>query len=192
VRFLKGFTLLTSLKYAEARQALQDFVERYPEGSPRLVYSARQMLAELANREAEGIGEVVDLMDYSRRRLAMLDSGEPMQEKQRRVIELLDALIEEAEEQEKKGGGGGGGSSKGSSQKQQKKSPKSPMNESSLPGGQASGESLRNARRASPAEVWGNLPPDAREKILQALRENFPSRYRKLVEQYYEELAKKP
>ncbi len=66
------------------------------------------------------------------------------------------------------------------------------MNESKLPGGQASGESLRNARRASPAEVWGNLPPDAREKILQALRENFPSRYRKLVEQYYEELAKKP
>ncbi len=37
-----------------------------------------------------------------------------------------------------------------------------------------------------------SMPPAERERILQALRDSFPSRYRKLVEQYYEELAKKP
>lgn len=193
VRFLKGFTLLVNLKFVEARRSLAQFVERYPDGSPRLVLSARQMLAELANREPEGIGEVVDLMNYSKHRLASLHSGDPVQEKQRHAVELLDALIEEAEKQEKSGGSGGGSGSKNpSGQPNPKNSPSSPMEESMLPGGQGTGESLRNARRASPAEVWGNLPPDKREQILQALRENFPSRYRKLVEQYYEELAKKP
>jgi hypothetical protein len=36
------------------------------------------------------------------------------------------------------------------------------------------------------------MPPADRERILQALRESFPNRYRQLVEQYYEQLAKKP
>ncbi len=36
------------------------------------------------------------------------------------------------------------------------------------------------------------MPPAERERILQALRDNFPSRYRQLVEQYYEQLAKRP
>ena len=62
-----------------------------------------------------------------------------------------------------------------------------------LPGGRFNEEgSMRAARRANPGEMWGSMPPAERERILQALRESFPSRYRQLVEQYYEELAKKP
>jgi hypothetical protein len=36
------------------------------------------------------------------------------------------------------------------------------------------------------------MPPAERERVLQALRGTFPTRYRQLVEQYYEELSKKP
>ena len=37
--------------------------------------------------------------------------------------------------------------------------------------------------------MWGKLPDAERDKILQSLRDRFPSRYRELVEQYYRALA---
>jgi acyl-CoA reductase-like NAD-dependent aldehyde dehydrogenase len=66
------------------------------------------------------------------------------------------------------------------------------MKDSSLPGGEAGEDSLRASQRVKPGESWGAMAPAERERILQALRDNFPARYRQLVEQYYEQLAKKP
>ncbi len=66
------------------------------------------------------------------------------------------------------------------------------MQQSQLPGGSAREGPLRAGRRANPGEAWGDMPAAKRQRILQALRDSFPSRYRRLVEQYYEELAKKP
>ena len=66
------------------------------------------------------------------------------------------------------------------------------MQDSMLPGGQAQRGELGERRKANPAEVWGTMPPAQRKRVLQALKDNFPARYRQLVEQYYEELAKKP
>jgi hypothetical protein len=186
--FLRGYCLLADLRYDPAEKALTRFLEDHPDASQRLVLAARQMLAELQNRQPGGIGEVVDLMDFAGRRLTHGDAGEPVQGRQVRVIEILDGMIEEAEAQESSSSSGGGAGS-GSSGRQ---SPSNPMQDSFLPGGGPGMGSLRAARRANPAEVWGSMPPAERERILQALRDHFPSRYRKLVEQYYEQLAKKP
>ncbi len=186
IDFLQGYCLLADLQYEAATQALQRFLKNYPGATHRLTISAGQMLNELANRVPEGLGEVVDLMDYSRRRLTAAATGDVMQQRQHRVVELLDRLVEEAESQEQSGGGGGGG---GSSSGQQL--PSNPMPQSRLPGGSAPQGSLRDPRRASPGETWGSMPPAQREQVLQALRDTFPSRYRQLVEQYYEQLAKK-
>jgi len=107
-------------------------------------------------------------------------------------------MIEEAEAAEKKAcdnpqqGGGGQQPQQKSGGKSGQPNPSSPMEQSGLPGGNPSEGNLREMRRANPGEMWGEMPPGERERILQALRESFPSRYRKLVEQYYEELAKKP
>jgi predicted Fe-S protein YdhL (DUF1289 family) len=49
---------------------------------------------------------------------------------------------------------------------------------------------LRQSVRARPGEEWGKMRPEERERVMQALRQSFPSRYRQLVEQYYRELAK--
>ena len=38
--------------------------------------------------------------------------------------------------------------------------------------------------------MWGRMPPKERERILQSMQEQFPNRYRELLEQYYEHLAK--
>lgn len=187
VVFLRGFCELSELNYDRAREILEAFWNDFPDAPQRLRISAQQMLTELANRQPGRIGEVVDLMGYSGRHLSTGDSGDPVQRKQQRIIEILDSLIEEAEAQEQSGGGGGG-SGGGSSRPM----PQSPLQESRLPGGGGEKESLREARRANPAETWGNMPPAQREQILQALKDSFPRRYRQLVEQYYEELAKKP
>ena len=165
-----------------------------PEASQRLVIAAKQMLMELQNRQLEGLGDVVDLMNYSGRRLSRADSGDMLRERQDRIVELLDGLIEEAQKQEKSSSSSsssGGGSSGGQRQSGGAK-PSSPLEDSILPGGRGRTGKLGARRRANPGDMWGAMPPAKREQILQALRDNFPRRYRKLVEQYYEELAKKP
>ena len=185
IAFLHGYGLLAELEYDQAFDVLNEFMYDFPDASQRLRISARQMLRELANRQPGQIGEVVDLMGYSGRRLRIGDSGETVQQRQQRIVELLDRLIEDAEQQEQSSSSGSAGGGSG-------RSPRSPMPQSQLPGGTAGEQSLREGRRANPAEAWGSMPPAERERILQALRDSFPSRYRQLVEQYYEELAKKP
>lgn len=184
VDFLEGYCLLGDLRYEEAEAALTAFLEAHPDSSPRLTLAARQMLGELANRQPGRIGEVVDLMTFAGRRLANKDSGDVVQARQQKILELLDRLIEEAEAQEQSGGGGSSGGSGG-------QQPRTPLNDSSLPGGKPQEGPLQAPRRANPGESWGAMPPAEREKILQALRDSFPGRYRRLVEQYYEEMAKK-
>ncbi len=187
IRFLRGFCLLSDLQYGAAGRSLSRFAAEFPEAPQRLKMSAAQMLLELQNRQPERIGDVVDLMGFSGRRLTHADTGDRVRERQARIVELLDKLITEAEQQEKNSGkSGGGGNSRG------QRSPQQPMPDSRLPGGEAKEGSLRESRRANPADQWGAMPPAERERVLQALRESFPSRYRQLVEQYYEELAKKP
>lgn len=187
MEFLRGFCLLGDLQYDEAADALEQFLREHPGASQRLTLAARQMLAELSTRQPGRIGEVVDLMTFASRRLTNEDSSQPVQVRQQRIIDLLDRLIEDAENQEQSSSsssGGRGGSSKG-------RNSSNPMQDSSLPGGSSSGGPLRQSRRANPGDSWGSMPPADREQILQALKESFPGRYRRLVEQYYEELAKK-
>lgn len=190
LEFLNGFCLLADLQYDAAASALVRFVSSYPDTPTRLLIAAKQILLELENREPGRMSEVTDLMDYSGRRLKTADGGEVVQTRQQRILELLDQLIKEEEEKEKNSCNSGGSSSGGKSSSG--RSPAKPMQQSVLPGGSPQEESLRTSRRANPGEMWGAMPPGERERILQALRESFPSRYRQLVEQYYEELAKKP
>jgi len=188
--FLRGYCLLSDLQYDVAQDSLAAFLSQHADAPQRLTIAAKQMFAELANRQPGRIGEIFDLMMYSQRRLTRGDSGQMVRGRQQKAVDLLDRLIKEAEEQEKSSGGSSGGSGRSGGQAPQ--SPQSPMPESQLPGGGPSAGSLRAARRANPADAWGAMPPAEREQILQALRESFPGRYRQLVEQYYEELAKKP
>jgi hypothetical protein len=189
--FLTGFCLLADLQYDAADEKLTRFLAEYPDAPPRLAIAARQMLLELNNREPGRMSEVADLMDYSGRRLKTADGGEVVQTRQQRIVQLLDQLIKEEEEKEKSScnnpsSGAGGG------KPQAGRSPAKPMQQSRLPGGTPQEESLRASRRANPGEMWGAMPPGERDRILQALRESFPSRYRQLVEPYYEQLAKQP
>ena len=169
--YLRVYLALRDLEYDAAAMALNAMLQQYPDAGQRLRVSARQILAELRRRRPERIGDVADLMDFAGRRLGHLDTGE-------------------AEQQEQSSAQGGSGSGSGSPQGG--RSPSSPMPDSMLPGGGGQEMQLRSSRRARPGEAWGAMPPAERERILQQLRDSFPSRYRQLVEQYYEELGKQP
>lgn len=190
IEFTKGFCQLADLQYEEAAESLTRFLVEHPDAPQRLTLAAKQILTELDNREPGKIGEVADLMDYSERRLKSVDGGDVVQARQKRIVDLLDTLIKEAEEQEKNSCKNS--SSNGQNGGKTGPSPANPMQESRLPGGAPGDDGSRQGRRANPGDAWGAMPPAERERILQALRESFPPRYRRLVEQYYEQLAKQP
>ena len=62
------------------------------------------------------------------------------------------------------------------------------MEESTLAGGPGGAGELADGGGA--AAAFGDLPPHLRERILQARRAGFPTRYEKLLEDYYRRLAR--
>lgn len=194
VRFLIGYCQLHTLNYEDAIKTLGTFERDFPDAPERLRATARQIELELRRRQPDGIGDVADLMAYAGRRLGNGVSDEPVTSKQAKAVALLDELIKEMEKKECEGGSckscGGkgckacrGGAPKGNQQ------PSSPANKSMLPGGSSQTGELRRTV-ARPGEVWGKMPEAERERILQAIKKNFPTRYRELVEQYYRQLAR--
>jgi len=196
--YLLGYTQVQLLDFDQARQTLERFLAEYPDAPRRFVVTARQMLAELARRIPESIGEVADLMQFSEKRLANADTGEPVQKAQQRVLDLLDQLIDDAQKREQQAQQ----SSQSKSQSQRSKSrdqkqsqpqqSQNPAQQSQLDKRRADPVDKRPGRVIQPGEAWGAMPDAQREKVLQVLRDGFPGRYRKLVEQYYESLAEQP
>lgn len=191
VRFMVGFCQVHNLEYDAAKKTFEAFLRSGAAGAPeRFRIAATQMLTELSRRSPGRLGDVYDLMHYARRKLSHGETDELVQTRQTEAVGLLDVLIEEAEEQEQQGdgdgsggGGGGGGSPSGN------RGGGSGAKRSTLPGGESRTGQLRK-RRARPGEAWGRMPPKARDQILQSLQKQFPSRYRDLLEQYYEQLAR--
>ncbi|MBL8878745.1 MAG: hypothetical protein JNG88_06450 [Phycisphaerales bacterium] len=190
--FLKGYSQGSNLRFSESIASLKTMIAAYPHAPEAITVGARQLLVEMERREDESLDEVSHLMDYASRRLTVNDAGDRVRERQDKAVELLDRLIEEEQKKEGDCKGGGGKGSKGGKSGKKKgpaRLPQSPAEESAAPEGSADVGELHNAPRADPEQSWGNLPPSEREKILQSLRERFPSRYRHLVEQYYRSLA---
>ncbi len=191
VDFLLGYCQLANLEYDKATETLEQFERRHPNAPEKYRLPVRQMLAELHARRPESLGEVSDLMIYAGRRLGRGLADQPVRDSQKRAIELLDQLIEEAEQREKQqqssaqAGGQGGGSGR-----RMGNTPLSPARQSMLPTGPGRKGELDSRPAARPGEMWGRMRPEERQRILQSIRESFPSRYRQLVEQYYRQLAK--
>lgn len=192
VMFLLGYCRLQDVDYAGAAAVFQEFEQRFPEAPDQYRLPARQMLQELSGRKPEGLGDVSDLMDYAGHQLRHARANDVVQTRQARAVELLDKLIEDAEQREQQQqqqqqnqqSPGGPGSPQGNRQ------PQRGADRSVAPPGQGRVGDLHSSGRARPGEQWGKMRPEERERVLQALRQNYPSRYRQLVEQYYKQLSK--
>lgn len=190
--FMRGVCQVNALDYEGAVASLEEFVSRYPDAPERLRVGAVQILTELSRRSPGRIGDVRDLLGYARRRIGHGETGQPVIERQREAVALLDSLIEEAEEQEKNQGGGGegsGGGGGGGGAPEGTQEPGGGANQSNAPGGAQRDANLRK-KIAKPGDAWGRMPPRERDQILQALQKQYPSQYRELLEQYYRQLSK--
>jgi tetratricopeptide (TPR) repeat protein len=187
-RLLLAHCQAANLRYAEALATLEDLPRSFPDAPESVLVAARQLALEVERRERGTLGEVATIMDYTGHRLAAADATSRVQKRQDEIIELLDKLIEDAQKNEKQQGQGGGGGSQSRGRMPQQ-SPSNPLDESRVARGAGQIGDLHTAPQANPGEAWGKLPPAEREKILERLREKYPSRYRQLVEQYYRTLA---
>lgn len=189
--FLKAFAQASNLHFDLALRTLGQLRSDYADAPESVLVGARQLQLELERRTPESLDEVARLMGYAAARLHVRDREPRVRERQEEAIRLLDRLIQEMEQQEQQSGSGKGGARPGSGKKKSgtPQQPNAPAEESSAPDGGARIGDLHGAPKADPADMWGKLPAAEREKILQSLRERFPSRYRQLVEQYYRSLA---
>jgi hypothetical protein len=159
----------------------------------------RKLLARLeVARDGASLDDVADTMHDVKELLEAAKVEMETRNKQNRIIAMLEMMIEEAEDQEQ-GGGGGGGGGEGQSESQGQGQgqgqgppsgsgpPSSPAEESGLPGGAADDEG-KAANTATMGDFWARLPARERAKVLDALRKEFPQRYKDLIEEYYKAL----
>jgi len=189
--FVRAFTEASNLRFEAALESLAALRARFPDAPEPVTIGARQLQIEIERREVGSLDQVAELMNYSAARLRVADGTERVRERQAEAVALLDKLIEEAQqrEQQSKCGGGKGGKGGKGQKHGATPSPKQGAEESNAPEGAGQIGDLHGAPKADPGEMWGKLPPAERERILQSLRDRFPSRYRQLVEQYYRSLA---
>jgi tetratricopeptide (TPR) repeat protein len=190
--FLKGFCEASNLRFDAAKASLAKVRERFADAPEAVSMGAQQLRLELERRETGNLGEVAGLLDYASARLDVTDTQARVRQRQDEAIALLDKLIKEAEQQEQassSSGGGGGRGGRGGRKAGMPKRPTGGAEESAAPAGAGQIGDLHAAGKANPGEMWGKMPEADREKILQSLRERFPSRYRQLDEQYYRSLA---
>lgn len=184
LRFICAYCQASDLRFDEAVQTLQALQQDCSEAPEPVRKGAQQLLLEINRRQRGTLDEVAALMSYSAARLKVTDAAQRVRARQDEAVALLDKLVEEAQEREQQQGGAG------QRRTAQQKRPSSARERSELPeSGAAPVGELHRAAAADPGEMWGQLPPAQRERILDSLRDRFPSRYRQLVEQYYRSLA---
>jgi tetratricopeptide (TPR) repeat protein len=98
--YYQGVCNANMLQRTDAADNLNDFVEQYPDASPRLVGSAWDLIASIERVHRGSIDDVASHMEFSRRKLGLTDAGDVTQEVQGHIITMLDELIAMAEQQE--------------------------------------------------------------------------------------------
>ncbi|MDP6959808.1 MAG: hypothetical protein QF645_13465, partial [Planctomycetota bacterium] len=139
-----------------------------------------RLIDELKARSENELLDLSDRMTIAGRMLDRNETGQPTLERQTEILKILDRLIEEAEKKEKScsGEGPAGGSNPSGG----------PANRATLPEGKVAPPNLSTSRRNFGAH-WTRLQESERKEILQLLRENFPERYKHLIEQYFKDTS---
>lgn len=178
------------LERRKALTSITRFLREHPDAPEWQQSRAQQLALELMTYREGGLREVSDLMQYSRRRLKLAELDAPTRPRQKRIVEVLDKIIEKAQKQQGQGSGQGQGmaAGTGSGPPQGNAPPSAPATESRLSGGTSSMGERGRTIRGRPGENWGQMPPREREKALSHIKSKFPERYRELVEQYYKSL----
>lgn len=194
VWFLRAYAQAGNLRYEAADEALARIITDYVDAPEPVLLGTRQMRLEFERRERGTLDEVSTTMAYAAARLDVADPHERVPQRQAEAVALLDKLIKDAEQQEQQQRQNSSGRNSRNQQGKGKSQGQgeglgNPKDVSEVQSGKGRIGDLHGVDKADPGQVWGKLPAAERERILQSLRNRFPSRYRELVEQYYRSLA---
>ena len=108
-QYFKGVAQAGLLKNQEAIDSFIDFYNQNPDAPERLRVSAYRQVQQLRSIKEGKLDDVYQRMDYSRRRLTQIETGEKTQEEQDKIIGMLTKMIKEEQKKEaasscKKGG----------------------------------------------------------------------------------------
>jgi hypothetical protein len=171
------------LKKDEALGTLEALLERTEDVPGGYSTVATLMRDELQQLEEQPLGEVSRKMKDSERRLDLGRGGQRVQKVQDEIIAGLDEIIEKLEQQNS--GGGGGGSAGNNSNESS-----SPADDSRVKGQTAPGEV--DHKKLKKEGGWGGLPEKEAAKAQSLINRDFPSHYRRAVEEYFKKLADRP
>jgi len=188
--FLSGVSNARLLNRKVAVDQLARYIKENPDAPERMKIGAWRQLEQLKLIKDESIADVFEKMDFSRRKLALEDSGKRTQEEQKKIVDVLGKLIKECEEKECncKGGGKGQGQGKGQQgEGQAGGGGKGKEGQGKNGGGnaQAVDDPLKRLTREGPQSPWSKVRDRERDPAFSALKTKFPARYEKLIEQYY-------
>jgi tetratricopeptide (TPR) repeat protein len=99
--FMKGVCQVNLLDRKKAAATFKKFLDENPDASERLRVGAEYQIAELELLTDGSLLDVQGRMDFTRRRLALEDSGDDTQGQQTKIVSMLDTLIAQAEQKEK-------------------------------------------------------------------------------------------
>ncbi len=139
------------------------------------------------------VRKISDLMTKAGKLLETLETGEPTQEEQKKILAELDRLIEMAEKSSSSSS-----SRQQQQQQQQQQMPQQPKNAGAGGGSRPAQDETDNLRPTTGRpgsgapdlrEIWGTLPQKTRDDVDQLLQEKIPAKYKKLIDRYFRALS---
>ena len=167
-------------------------------GNPLAADPLKDFLNKMRQDDANPLTPVGKDMRTVEDQLGKTITGRPTQQVQTRIIRSLNDLIASAEQaqsqamampqmrqrQPAKLPGAAQQSPRGNAK------PSGPATVSTLPPGDGTKTgTLNKVFGGGDSDAWGRLPPEAREKFLQTLKEKFPDRYQEILTEYFKQLS---
>ncbi len=159
------------------------------EGLPaRYLSVAQMMLSDIEPLEEDSLDEVARLMRDIERRLGLGRAGKRVRQTEEDVVAKLDKMIEDLEQQRQQQQQQQ--QAQNQSQQQGRPDPSQPL-EQQVPG-DVMGPGNVDPKDAKNQGEWGNLPPKERQEALQQISNEYPSHYRRAIEEYFRKIAREP
>ena len=190
--FLRGVAYGQLLRRKDALDALARFLKEFPEAPERMRVGAFRQFEALKAYEEGTLSDAHLRMEFSRRKLALEDTGKTTREEQDKIIKILAKLIKEAEDKECNCKGGGKGQKSGQKQGQGNNQGEGQGKPGEGQGGKSGGgskgvdsDTVKKLHRGGPQSPWSRLRDRERDPVFNAIKEKYPARYQQLIEQYY-------
>jgi hypothetical protein len=157
------------------------------------------MQSPSAAAQGDPLAEISRQMQAVESRIAGADSGSAVQDEQKRILDRLDAIIEQM--QKSCSGGAPGGTCEKKTNAQAKQPPQGKKSgKGATPGEGAADAKVQDqhalGRRADMEQIrsimkrlWGELPRRDRERLMQYPVEQFLPEYELMIEEYYKRLS---